>query len=103
MTASTSRPTTSRRRCLRATWKDINERVPPVSFAVHLGDITDTGAEAEFDEAGKILEDLKSPLYPVVGNHDNFRSDDKQAWKKLAGKGLDHLRLRLHGVSFHSD
>jgi 3',5'-cyclic AMP phosphodiesterase CpdA len=80
--------------------KDINQHVPPVSFVVHLGDITDTAAEEEFDEARGILDDLKAPLYPVVGNHDNFRSDGKQGWKKLTGRDSTTYAFDFRGFHF---
>jgi predicted phosphodiesterase len=85
---------------LAAYVKDINQRVPPVSFVVHLGDITDTGAEAEFDLAAGILDDLKAPLYLAVGNHDNFRSDDKREWKKLAGRDSTTYAFDFRGFHF---
>jgi predicted phosphodiesterase len=80
--------------------KDINQRVPPVSFVVHLGDITDTGTQAEFQEAGRILGQLRSPLYPVVGNHDNFQSDDKQGWRKMAGRDSTTYSFDFRGLHF---
>jgi predicted phosphodiesterase len=76
--------------------RDINAHQPRVDFVVHLGDITDLGAPTEFDAARAIMDHLASPLYPVVGNHDNFRSDAKLGWKTFAGRdstnySFDHL------------
>jgi predicted phosphodiesterase len=65
--------------------KDINAHVPKVNFALHLGDITDKGVWSEFKIAKGILDSLDCILYPVVGNHDNFESDNKASWKKFAG------------------
>jgi predicted phosphodiesterase len=75
---------------------DINVHAPPVDFAVQLGDLTDFGELSEFNNAGRILAGLRCPLYPVVGNHDNFTSDNKRNWKDFAGRestnyAFDHL------------
>jgi predicted phosphodiesterase len=64
---------------------DINAHVPPVDFAIQLGDLTHTGRPEQFEEARSILDELACPLYPVVGNHDNMQSDNKQGWKTFAG------------------
>jgi predicted phosphodiesterase len=75
---------------------DINAHRPPVDFVVHLGDITDGGIVSEFNRARLILDGLTCPVFPVLGNHDNFASDYKQAWKDFAGRdsttyAFDHL------------
>jgi predicted phosphodiesterase len=87
---------------------DINGHIPPVDFAVHLGDITDFGELGEFNSAGRILGRLRCPLYPVVGNHDNFTSDNKQNWKDFAGRestnySFDHLGFHFIAVDCTPD
>ena len=70
---------------LRAHVEDINNHIPPVDFVLHLGDITEAGRVPEFATAAEILAGLECPLYSVLGNHDNFLNDGKQAWKDFAG------------------
>jgi predicted phosphodiesterase len=64
---------------------DINSHIPPVDLAIHLGDITEFGTPMEFAMAKEILDDLDCPLYSVLGNHDDFQNDGKQAWREFAG------------------
>lgn len=45
-----------------------------ISFLVHLGDMTPTGADAEFNAFTDTIAALDVPYYPVPGNHD-VRSD----------------------------
>jgi predicted phosphodiesterase len=80
--------------------EDINAHVPPVDFAVQLGDLTDFGEFAEFNNAGRILANLRCPLYPVVGNHDNFGSDNKQNWKNFAGRDSTNYTFDRFGFHF---
>ena len=80
--------------------EDINDHVPPVDFAVHLGDVTDFGEVAEFNHAKNVLDGLRCPLYPVVGNHDNFRSDNKAAWKEFAGRDSTNYTFDHGGFHF---
>jgi predicted phosphodiesterase len=79
---------------------DINAHTPPVDFAVHLGDITDSGEFGQFYNAGRILEGLGCPLYPVVGNHDNFTSDNKRNWKDFAGRESTNYTFDRLGFHF---
>ena len=78
---------------------DINAHVPRVSFAVHLGDVSDKGAWPEFDTARRIVDSLDCHLYPVVGNHDNFESDDKAGWRKFAR--MDSTSYTFDYLGFH--
>jgi predicted phosphodiesterase len=78
---------------------DMNVHNPPVDFAVHLGDVTDLADSVEFDIARSILDSLSCPLYPVVGNHDNFRSDNKELWKQFAG--LDTTNYSFDYLGYH--
>lgn len=80
--------------------EDINAHIPPVDFAVHLGDITDLGLPEEFAECGAILDSLAPPLYPVVGNHDNFQSDAKLGWKTLAARDSTSYSFDHKGLHF---
>ena len=70
---------------LRNYVRDINSHIPPVDFAFQLGDLTDSSSPEEFAIARSVFDTLRCPLYPVVGNHDNMRSDNKQGWKEFAG------------------
>jgi predicted phosphodiesterase len=78
---------------------DINAHVPTVDFAVHLGDITDFGLNQEFDAARDILDSLRCPLYPIVGNHDNFQYDAKRGWMEFAG--IDSTWYSFDYMGFH--
>jgi predicted phosphodiesterase len=80
--------------------EDINNHMPPVDFVIHLGDITDFGDVSDFNHARTVLEALECPLYPVVGNHDNFRSDNKAAWKEFAGRDSTNYTFDHHGLHF---
>src|SRR5438132_9640844 len=40
-------------------------------FILHTGDVTDDGSEASYALAKPVLENLKAPVYYVVGNHDS--------------------------------
>lgn len=79
--------------------EDINAHEPPVDFVVHLGDITDLALPAEFDTSRAIMDSLDCPMYPVVGNHDNFQSDNKELWKQFAG--LDTTNYTFDYFGFH--
>jgi predicted phosphodiesterase len=80
--------------------RDIKHHIPPVDFAVHLGDITETGTAQEFSWASLILDSLTCPLYPVVGNHDNFQGDSKQNWLDFAGLDSTHYSFDYFGINF---
>jgi predicted phosphodiesterase len=79
---------------------DINNSIPPVDFAVHLGDITDLGFPEEFARCRAILDSLIPPLYPLVGNHDNFQSDAKLGWKTFAGRDSTNYSFDHKGLHF---
>jgi hypothetical protein len=79
---------------------DINKHTPPVDFVVHLGDVTDQGTPEEFSRTAAILENLNCPIYPVVGNHDNFTSDNKQGWLDCFGLDSTHYSFDRFGVNF---
>jgi len=80
--------------------RDINNHVPPVDFAVHLGDVTEAGTTQEFGWARSILDSLNCPLYPVVGNHDNFQGDSKQNFLDFSGLDSTHYSFDHLGINF---
>jgi predicted phosphodiesterase len=79
---------------------DINNHSPRVDFTIVLGDISDTGKSWELQKAAEILGGLNSPYYPVVGNHDNFRDDDKAAWKAAFAYDSTHYVFEYLGFKF---
>jgi Icc protein len=84
---------------LRNYVRDINSHMPPVDFAFQLGDLTDSGTPEEFAIARCILDTLRCPLYPVVGNHDNMQNDNKQGWRHFAG--MDSTLYAFDKLGFH--
>jgi predicted phosphodiesterase len=80
--------------------RDINAHSPRVDFVVLLGDVTDKGNGSEFALARKILDSLACPLYPLVGNHDNFESDNKQGWKRFARRDSTNYTFDVNGFHF---
>ena len=88
------------RKLLANVVRDINAYRPMVDFVVHLGDITDFGTASEFDNARRILDELRCPLFPVVGNHDNFCSDNKRGWKNFAGRDSTTYAFDYKGFHF---
>jgi predicted phosphodiesterase len=79
---------------------DINSHTPAVDFVFQLGDLTDNGKPEEFAVARSILDSLRCPLYPVVGNHDNMQSDNKQGWKDFAGRDSTNYSFDHGGLHF---
>jgi len=80
--------------------RDINAHSPHVDFVVLLGDVTDKGSGSEFALARKIVDSLTCPLYPLVGNHDNFESDNKQGWKGFAHRDSTDYTFDVKGFHF---
>jgi 3',5'-cyclic AMP phosphodiesterase CpdA len=57
--------------CLEATLEEIR-RMPDSPDAVLVtGDLTDTGADSEYELIGELLRCLALPVYALPGNHDN--------------------------------
>jgi hypothetical protein len=80
--------------------EDINNHVPRVGFTVVLGDMSDKGGAWELQRAAEILAGLDAPYYPLVGNHDNFQDDNKQAWRDAFGYDSTHYMFRYGGFNF---
>jgi predicted phosphodiesterase len=80
--------------------RDINSHVPDVDFVIHLGDVTETGTAGEFAKAKRIMDRLECPSYWVVGNHDNFQSDNKRNWKSSAGTESTYYTFDYKGYHF---
>jgi 3',5'-cyclic AMP phosphodiesterase CpdA len=60
-----------RRRDLKRCVDDINGLDPLPDVVIHTGDLTQRGRPDEYDEAKKILRDLRAPLYVAAGNRDD--------------------------------
>lgn len=67
-------------RILRAAVTDINKAIRP-DFVIVTGDLVDTGNDTKsMREVKQILDKLRCPYYPVIGNHDGER-----AWTAVFG------------------
>jgi len=64
-----------------------------------MGDVSDKGVWSEFETARRIVDSLDCALYPIVGNHDNFESDDKASWKRFAR--MDSTSYTFDYLGFH--
>lgn len=62
-------------------------------FFVALGDITQTGTPAEFDEAKRILEAGNIVYFTSIGNHDVFQ--DQNTYQKYFGSKYTKITYRL--------
>lgn len=61
----------------RAIVADINSRSGSVDFAIHLGDLTDTGTTKEFVWQRDVLSALLVPYVALIGNHDFLGTGDE--------------------------
>ena len=66
----------------RAAIADLN--ASGAELVIQLGDVTDRGEKAQFEEATKALGDLEMPFVTMMGNHDVFSYAEEQ----LLGKEL---------------
>lgn len=58
-------------RDLRNTINHIN-RTPNIDFVANLGDFTNQGSNMEYDHFAKAYEEIRSPKFTVIGNHDSI-------------------------------
>jgi len=54
---------------------DLASRYPDLAFMVHMGDLTETGAASEYDEAKALLDKLGVPVFGTLGNHESRWQD----------------------------
>lgn len=64
--------------------RDINRR-DSVDFVLHLGDLTDTSTELEFEWSRDVLLGLNKPWVALIGNHD-FLATGFYTYKAIYGK-----------------
>ena len=58
-----------------AALSDLLTRYEGTSFMVHMGDLTETGSEAEYREVKSLLSSLPYPVIATVGNHESRWQD----------------------------
>jgi len=63
---------------LRRIVREINEN-QEIKFTILIGDITETALPEQFEKVTEILQKLKNPYIPLLGNHDiwPYRRDEK--------------------------
>jgi 3',5'-cyclic-AMP phosphodiesterase len=49
---------------------DYINKIPEVDFVIQTGDLTDFGLPQEYNWMKNILDQLNTPYFPVIGNHD---------------------------------
>ena len=49
-------------------------------FLLHAGDLTDKGEPRAFGAVKDVFRGLGIPMYPVIGNHDYIKQDDRRAY-----------------------
>ena len=59
--------------------EDVNRRIDngEIDFVAHLGDLTDTATEKEYEWSRDILKGLKCPWVALIGNHDFLGTGDQ--------------------------
>jgi 3',5'-cyclic AMP phosphodiesterase CpdA len=78
---------------------------PGAEVVVQLGDLTDAGGRAEFEEAGKLLERLDMPFATMMGNHDvvsrsEQRLSGRDYYPTTFGREPDGVILEHKGFRF---
>lgn len=51
-----------------------------IAFGLHLGDVTDTGAQADLEIMAEVLKEAKFPFHTQPGNHDYRTATDRSAY-----------------------
>ena len=66
------------------------------------GDLGTSGKRSELEVAKNVLDGLKMPYYPIVGNHDAARRGDNQetVFKEIFGLASTNYHFVKKGVSF---
>ncbi|MGE5580093.1 MAG: PQQ-binding-like beta-propeller repeat protein [Bacillota bacterium] len=62
-------------RATAAALADMASRYPDLSFMIHMGDLTETGSAAQYDEAKALLDTLDAPVFGTLGNHESRWQD----------------------------
>lgn len=73
----------------------VNEIKPNVTIVT--GDITDNGYYLEFEEAASYLDQIKSPILVVPGNHDSRHIGD-EVFEELIKNRYGTLKVKKHGL-----
>ncbi|MGM0666392.1 MAG: metallophosphoesterase family protein [Bacteroidota bacterium] len=58
---------------MKAAVEQINalSQTKPVDFVIGVGDIAHKGTEIQYEAATKVLQNLKAPFYPIMGNEEH--------------------------------
>jgi 3',5'-cyclic AMP phosphodiesterase CpdA len=89
---------------LEAAIRDVN-RQPDIEFAVLTGDLADHGDAPSYGLLKEMLEDLKVPAYPLIGNHDRREAFASVFGKELRDEGgfIQHALEREDGLFLFLD
>jgi len=68
----------------------------PIDFVIGVGDIAHKGTEIQYEAATRVLEQLKAPFYPIMGNEEHGSTVDRYLhYAKQWNNKIDSTRYVL--------
>lgn len=61
------------------------------AFCLHVGDVSDRGAERDLTEVKRVLGGLGVPVYVLIGNHDYTAERDRSAYERIFPDRLNYV------------
>ena len=77
----------------------MKESAPQAVFCLIAGDLADRGMAEQFAGLRACLDELRTPLLPVPGNHDFLKDDDRTAYDAAFPGRLNYVH-KHHGWQF---